>query len=180
MKKLLFAAVLTAGTLCSASGKAPVFDFDFKNSSGMTLHRKAQVADGTLKLSGKGDFVSVPGTEKQLSCHCCVFGVFDIGSQPPQSHIPQAEKAVEYGKVFAGFRKIYHRKRGIIAVVWRDFCDNAVFSGDRSGRQRRSYVTGKGVSFPVRKPGVFRHEYCCFKFRIICLHHTAGEFQRSK
>ena len=63
MKKLLFAAILAAGALCSASGKAPVFDFDFKNSSGMTLHRKAQVADGTLKLSGKGDFVSVPGTE---------------------------------------------------------------------------------------------------------------------
>ena len=62
MKKFIFVSLLAAGTLFAADKKA-VFDFDFSSAKGLKLHRKAQISGGTLKLSGKGDFASVPGTE---------------------------------------------------------------------------------------------------------------------
>ena len=62
MKKFIFVSLLAAGTLFAADKKA-VFNFDFSSAKGLKLHRKAQVSNGTLKLSGKGDFASVPGTE---------------------------------------------------------------------------------------------------------------------
>ena len=62
MKKFLLLSLLAAGTLFAADKKA-VFDFDFTSAKGLKLHRKAQVSNGTMKLSGKGDFASVPGTE---------------------------------------------------------------------------------------------------------------------
>ena len=62
MKKFILVSLLAAGTLFAADKKA-VFDFDFTSAKGLKLHRKAQVSNGTMKLSGKGDFASVPGTE---------------------------------------------------------------------------------------------------------------------
>ena len=62
MKNFILVSLLAAGSLFAADKKA-VFNFDFKSAKGLKLHRKAQVSDGTMKLSGKGDFASVPGTE---------------------------------------------------------------------------------------------------------------------
>ena len=62
MKKFVLVFLLAAGTLFAADKKA-VFDFDFTSAKGLKLHRQAQVSNGTMKLSGKGDFASVPGTE---------------------------------------------------------------------------------------------------------------------
>ena len=61
MKKLWLTAVFSALFLTlTGTENGILFQYDFSKSGKLDLQRKAKIADGVLKLDGKGDFAYLP------------------------------------------------------------------------------------------------------------------------